>query len=84
MATGSTNSEIRERLHVGTETVKTHVSRVLAKLELRDRVHAVRFAGRHVRVVSHLPAASDKRQNRTGFRPRHGENAVPWCYGRQT
>lgn len=44
MATGCTNAEICERLYVGAQTVKTHVSRVLAKLELRDRVHAVRFA----------------------------------------
>lgn len=44
MAAGYSNTEICDRLFVGTQTVKTHVSRVLAKLDLRDRVHAVRFA----------------------------------------
>jgi len=47
VAAGLTNSEIGERLFVGAQTVKTHVSHVLTKLGLRDRVHVVRFAHRH-------------------------------------
>jgi DNA-binding NarL/FixJ family response regulator len=52
MAAGYSNTEIRTQLYVGAETVKTHVSRVLAKLDLRDRVHAVRFAHHHGLIAS--------------------------------
>lgn len=47
VATGRSNREIGEDLHMGYGTVKTHVSHLLTKLGCRDRAQLVVFAYEH-------------------------------------
>ncbi|MBB5917393.1 DNA-binding NarL/FixJ family response regulator [Nocardia transvalensis] len=47
IAKARTNPEIARALGVGEQTVKTHVSHLLAKLGVRDRVHAAVYAHTH-------------------------------------
>ncbi|HEY3465858.1 MAG TPA: response regulator transcription factor [Amycolatopsis sp.] len=44
LGAGLSNAQIGTRLHIGETTVKTHVSRVLTKLDLRSRVQAAIIA----------------------------------------
>ncbi len=44
LAHGRTNREIAQALHVGEETVKTHVGNILSKLQLNHRTQAVIYA----------------------------------------
>ncbi len=47
LATGKSTREIAEALGLGDETVKSHLSRIYAKLKATDRVQAVVIAMRH-------------------------------------
>ncbi|HXA33364.1 MAG TPA: response regulator transcription factor [Acidimicrobiales bacterium] len=44
VARGESNTELATELHMGTATVKTHVSRLLSKLDARDRAQLVVIA----------------------------------------
>ncbi|MBN9748020.1 DNA-binding response regulator [Amycolatopsis sp. A1MSW2902] len=47
VAGGLSNREIAGRLFIGEATVKSHINRIFAKIGVRDRAQAVRYAFRH-------------------------------------
>jgi DNA-binding NarL/FixJ family response regulator len=59
IATGYSNQEIAERLHVSHETVKTHVKHVYAKVGARDRAQAV-IAAYEAGLVDHPPGDGEQ------------------------
>lgn len=58
IAQGRSNAEISEELHLTLATVKTYVTRILAKLELRDRVQLAILAYESGAVTPQLPPAT--------------------------
>ena len=52
VAGGATNREIGERLHMAEKTASVHVSRILAKLNVRSRTEAAAVAHRQGLVTS--------------------------------
>lgn len=60
VAMGMSNSEIGQALFIAEQTAKTHVSRVMVKLGLRDRSRAVvlGYESGLVHPAGHAPAAS--------------------------
>jgi NarL family two-component system response regulator LiaR len=55
IARGHSNRQIASELIIGEQTVKTHVSSILTKLDLQDRVQAAIFALRHQQRADHPP-----------------------------
>lgn len=47
LADGKTNQDIADELFIALKTVKTHVSNILAKLDVQDRTQAVVYAFQH-------------------------------------
>jgi two-component system, NarL family, response regulator LiaR len=58
IARGHSNRQIAQDLVIGEQTVKTHVSNILSKLELQDRVQAAIFALQH---HAHAPGQAPSR-----------------------
>jgi len=54
VAQGKSNSQIAETLHLSEKTVRNHVSTILAKLGLTNRIEAATYAVRH-NIEQHLP-----------------------------
>jgi DNA-binding NarL/FixJ family response regulator len=46
LAGGRTNKEMARQLAIGEKTIKTHVSRILSKLDVQSRTQAALYAGR--------------------------------------
>ena len=63
MSHGRSNAEIGRELYIGEGTVKTHVTHVLQKLDLRDRVQAVVLAHQAGMVEADAPGPTGRDGN---------------------
>lgn len=55
LAQGASNARLAETLAISIKTVKTHIGKILDKLELTDRTEAVAFAWRHGLIQQEIP-----------------------------
>ena len=70
MARGLSNTEIAQQLNISPSTAKTHVSRVLMKLDARDRAQLIVIAYETGLATSLTRPQETSSGQTTGFRPR--------------
>lgn len=55
-ATGATNTEIANNIHISTHTVKTHLYNLYRKINVSNRIQAVNWAKDHIKGINQEPA----------------------------
>lgn len=67
---GLTNAEVAKALYLNVETVKTHMRKLLTKLDARNRVEAAAYAHRTGAFRRYQPAEPDAEERRSPSPPR--------------
>jgi DNA-binding NarL/FixJ family response regulator len=75
MAVGKNNQEIAGLLHVTKGTVRNHISNILGRLGVRDRIHAILWANQHLAATSE-DVNSARFQQKT-FEDNYQKRAIP-------